>query len=108
MIEHREPITEKVLRDAKTGAYVCPRARPTRVFYIGVGDMSPSRASDYVEKVIDDIKDRADSFNYENFFIGTREQNSRVEVLHPPVVPAVRSPPSPRRGWWKLRFPRVR
>lgn len=109
MIETKEPITEKVLRDAKTGAYACPRLRTTRVFYIGVGDISPSRATEYAERTINAIKADIDTFNFENFFIVTSETRCRVEVLHPPVAPVSVAQPSPppRRSWWKLRLPRV-
>lgn len=106
MIEVREPISEKMLRDAKSGALLTPRQRIPRVFYIGVGSLPPSRAADYADRVIDELKRNIDNFNYENFFLAVREAEHRVEVFHPPVVVP---PPAPKAWrWWKLRWPRAR
>lgn len=87
MIETKKPITEKVLRDAATGAYSCPRPRPTRVFYIAVGDMPPTRAEHFANKIIENFKQGIDDINYENFFVVVREPNSRIEVLSPHSAP---------------------
>ena len=106
MIEVREPISEKMLRDAKTDALLTPRKRITRVFYIGVGSMPPHKAGEYANRVIDELKKDIDNFNYENFFLVVREAEHRIEVFHPPVVVP---PPAPKvRRWWKLRWPRAR
>lgn len=106
MIEVREPISENMLRDAKTGALLTPRQRITRVFYIGVGSMPPARAAEYADKVIGELKRNIDNFNYENFFLAVREAEHRVEVFHPPVVVPSPAPKAWRR--WKLRWPRAR
>lgn len=103
-IEVREPVSEKMLRDAKTGALLTPRHRPTRIFYIGVGNMPPARAAVHVENVMQSFKDKIDDFNYENFFLAVQEGPNRIEVIYPPVASA---PAKKTRRWWKLRWPRA-
>lgn len=107
MIEVREPISEEMLRDAKTGALLAPRPRITRVFYIGVGDRPPSKARTYADQMISELTLNIDNFNYENFFLVVRETEHRIEVFHPPVVAPTPAPPKVRR-WWKLRWPHAR
>lgn len=107
MIEVKEPISEKMLRDAKTSALLTPRHRPTRIFYISVGSMSPHKASIYANELIDSLKNNIDTFNYENFFLAVREGEHRVEVFYPPATPPAVSRRKMTWGW-KLRWPRVR
>lgn len=64
------------------GTTRCPIRRQTRVFYVNVGTTAPIRSHTLVEEFKEAmIAAGLDSFYYENFFVGIREGDTRIEVF---------------------------
>lgn len=110
-IQKKAPLTFGDMVRIQDDALSIPRPRATRVFYISIGNMPPSKADVYFGQVVDTYKRSIDNVHYENIFIATRgDHESKVEVFPypysaaPPVQALVKPKPSIVRRLRRLMF----
>lgn len=74
-----KPLTLEDIKISEDYAMSHPRRRSTRVIYVGVGATPYHHAKKYLDETRENMN--LDSINYENIFIVTTDDNTRIEVF---------------------------